>query len=230
MTLDPSTKSLVTVAFLTERLWRFGKAGEKPVSELLRFHPNGTITGYKSPNEVLWGLEGGVVVLKKADGHITTRFNSVSREGNNIQLRGQFLDNVQAAIILQLEAMSWEERPLGVIPTSEYLARYVRSHGWEIGAHTYGDLKIFSSAEANLSIGKFTSIAEGCSVALGNHRTDFGSSYPFSTLRKVWPSAPQVKDHSTKGNVSIGSDVWIGANVFIASGVTIGDGSRYRCS
>jgi hypothetical protein len=36
---------------------------------------------------------------------------------------------------------------------------------------------------------------------------------------------PDAPDHSSRGDIVIGSDVWIGLNVFIGSGVTIGDGA-----
>jgi acetyltransferase-like isoleucine patch superfamily enzyme len=79
---------------------------------------------------------------------------------------------------------------------------------------------------ARLRIGRFTSIAPDVIIALGNHRTDTISTYPFLTLKAFWPTAPEnVQDHISKGDVYIGSDVWIGSGSFIGSGVTIGDGS-----
>jgi len=63
-------------------------------------------------------------------------------------------------------------------------------------------------------------------IALGNHRSDFVTTYPFATLRKYWPSVPpNCNDHVAKGDVLIGNDVWIGASAFLASGISIGDGA-----
>lgn len=94
-----------------------------------------------------------------------------------------------------------------------------------IGDFTYGSPKIRSWGEgALLSIGKFTSIASEVTIMLGgNHRPDWGTTYPFNVLM---PSFSYIKGHpSTNGNVYIGNDVWIGSNAKIMSGVTIGDGA-----
>lgn len=96
-----------------------------------------------------------------------------------------------------------------------------------IGAHTYiaeGDLDVSFIEDANLIIGKFCSIANGCKVILGgNHRGDWISTFPFSQL---FPDSPDVPGYQvSKGDVTIGNDVWIGAGVTIVSGVQIGDGA-----
>ena len=49
------------------------------------------------------------------------------------------------------------------------------------------------------------------------------TTYPFNV---VCQEARSFEGHPrTKGNVSIGNDVWIGTEAFILSGVTIGDGA-----
>jgi acetyltransferase-like isoleucine patch superfamily enzyme len=72
--------------------------------------------------------------------------------------------------------------------------------------------------EADLIIGKYTSIGKGLEVYLGgNHRVDWISTYPIT---------PYEENHKvTKGNVVIGNNVWIGNDVTLMSGITIGDGS-----
>jgi len=96
---------------------------------------------------------------------------------------------------------------------------------YKIGRGTYGDLTVNDWGEnAILSIGNFTSIASGVQVFLGGeHRTDWVTTFPFNVL---WPSAKAFEGHpKTKGNVTIGSDVWIGAEAIVLSGVTIGNGA-----
>jgi acetyltransferase-like isoleucine patch superfamily enzyme len=96
---------------------------------------------------------------------------------------------------------------------------------YKIGRGTYGDLKVLSWDEgATLTIGSYTSVAPQVKVFLGGeHRIDWVTSYPFNVL---WESAKQYSGHpKTKGNVVIGSDVWIGTEALILSGVTIGDGA-----
>lgn len=77
---------------------------------------------------------------------------------------------------------------------------------------------------ARLTIGSFTSIAAGVEIFLGGeHRTDWVTTYPFSAL---WPEAQAFQGHPrSKGDVTVGSDVWIGAEAVILSGITIGHGA-----
>ncbi len=96
---------------------------------------------------------------------------------------------------------------------------------YEIGRGTYGDLTVRSWREgATLRIGSFCSIASGVQIFLGGeHRTDWVTTYPFSAL---WEKAGQIKGHPrSKGDVTIGSDVWIGSEAVIMSGVRVGDGA-----
>ena len=80
---------------------------------------------------------------------------------------------------------------------------------------------------AKLTIGKLTSIAWGVEIMLGgNHRPDWISMYPFGHLYGEELGREQHKGHPmTKGDVTIGNDVWIGRKACILSGVTIGDGA-----
>jgi acetyltransferase-like isoleucine patch superfamily enzyme len=102
----------------------------------------------------------------------------------------------------------------------------------EVGSNTYGhnDIKIIGghNVGTKLIIGKFCSIAEGVVVFLGaNHRVDWFSTYPFGHIHDtVFPKVKKTHGHpATKGDVTIGNDVWIATNAVIMSGVTIGDGA-----
>jgi len=106
-----------------------------------------------------------------------------------------------------------------------------RGHGRvNAGRYTYGHhgiaIKHWGEA-ASLTIGSFCSIADRCVVFLGgNHRTDWVTTYPFTSFSEAWPTAAGIEGHpATKGEVTIGNDVWIGSDVTIMSGVTIGDGA-----
>jgi acetyltransferase-like isoleucine patch superfamily enzyme len=99
---------------------------------------------------------------------------------------------------------------------------------FKIGDYTYGKPTVlFENEEANLTIGKFCSIADNVIIFLGgNHRTDWITTYPFNVLKTYFPEGKDIKGHpATKGDVIIGNDVWIGNNVTIMSGVSIGDGA-----
>ncbi|GAN89233.1 CatB-related O-acetyltransferase [Gluconobacter thailandicus] len=106
------------------------------------------------------------------------------------------------------------------------LAYQIAEWGWVIGPHTYGSPSILEPGEARLKIGDYCSIGPNVTIALGNHRADLVTTYPFKTLSHFWPGAKEGEnDHSTKGDIVIGNDVWMGSGVTVLSGVTIGDGA-----
>ena len=112
--------------------------------------------------------------------------------------------------------------------TRLHLARYVERHGFEIGDHSYGEPKIrWWGEEARLTIGRFCSIADHVEIFLGgNHHTEWVTTYPFSAFPARWPEAPDINSVAPgRGDVTIGSDVWIGAGAAILAGVNIGHGA-----
>ncbi|WP_112664338.1 CatB-related O-acetyltransferase [Microvirga flavescens] len=112
--------------------------------------------------------------------------------------------------------------------TRLHLSRLVEKYGYEIGAFSYGRPKVrFPEAGKKLTIGRFCSFADKVEILLGgNHRVDWVTTYPFSALRELWPSAPESHDyHTSRGDVTIGHDVWLGSGAMILSGVTIGHGA-----
>lgn len=112
--------------------------------------------------------------------------------------------------------------------THLHLAKLAKRHGYDIGAFSYGKPKVrFPESGQKLSIGRYCSIADKVEILLGgNHRVDWATTYPFSGLPGLWPSAPPVADyHASRGGVTIGHDVWLGSGCMILSGVTIGHGA-----
>ncbi|MBV8962278.1 MAG: CatB-related O-acetyltransferase [Hyphomicrobiales bacterium] len=112
--------------------------------------------------------------------------------------------------------------------TRVHLARYVERHGFDVGDHSYGAPKIrWWGEEARLTIGRFCSIADHVEIFLGgNHRAEWVTTYPFPAFPARWPRVPRVDPVAPgRGDVNIGSDVWIGAGAAILSGVSIGHGA-----
>lgn len=102
-----------------------------------------------------------------------------------------------------------------------------RAPGFSIGRHTYGDPEVLWLGEPNkITIGNFCSIAKDVELILGsNHYHNNVTTYPFG---EDWPSLFDTFGKMlcyAKGDIVIGSDVWIGKNTTILSGVTIGDGA-----
>jgi acetyltransferase-like isoleucine patch superfamily enzyme len=97
----------------------------------------------------------------------------------------------------------------------------------QYGAHSYGiPLVRWWGEKTNLRIGKYCSIAKNVEILLGgNHRTDWVSTYPFPAFR-IWPKDVSINEcRVSRGDVTIGNDVWIGSGAVILSGVTIGNGA-----
>lgn len=108
-------------------------------------------------------------------------------------------------------------------------SRFMKENGrfseYEIGEWTYGKPQVLSwKDDATLKIGRFSSISQGVTILLGgDHRVDWITTYPFNVL---FPKAQRFPGHpSSKGDVTIGNDVWIGREALILSGVEIGDGA-----
>jgi acetyltransferase-like isoleucine patch superfamily enzyme len=96
---------------------------------------------------------------------------------------------------------------------------------YQLGKGTYGMPIVHDDHEGTtLRIGAYCSIASGVQIFLGNHhRSDWVTSYPFPAFFK---EATHIPDFGvSRGNVTIGSDVWLCANCTILSGVTIGHGA-----
>lgn len=112
--------------------------------------------------------------------------------------------------------------------TRLHLAKLARRHGFEIGAYSYGHPKVrFARSGRRLTIGRFCSIADHVEIMLGgDHRLDWVSTYPFAAMHGPWAAAQAPGDYQvSRGDVTIGSDVWLGSGCLILSGVTIGHGA-----
>lgn len=98
---------------------------------------------------------------------------------------------------------------------------------YNIGRHSYGDLKIHEWGEgARLRVGAFCSIASGVKIFLGGeHRTDWVTTFPFNILWRHSTTKGISGHPMSKGDVNIENDVWIGTESVIMSGVRVGNGS-----
>lgn len=96
---------------------------------------------------------------------------------------------------------------------------------YTLGVGTHG-LPVVHDAHqgTTLHVGAFCSIAAGVQIFLGqHHRPDWVSTYPFPAFFEEARGIPDFE--ISRGDVTIGSDVWLCANCTILSGVTIGHGA-----
>ena len=96
-----------------------------------------------------------------------------------------------------------------------------------IGNYSYGtpEIKMYKGDRNKVSIGHYCSISSGVVIFVGGeHRTDWVSTFPFRIIFGMEGAC--FDGHPTsKGNVTIGNDVWIGHGVTILSGSDIGHGA-----
>lgn len=95
---------------------------------------------------------------------------------------------------------------------------------YEFGVGSYGLPLVRDWKEgATLKIGAFCSIASNVQILLGgHHHTRWLSTYPFSSMLE---NAGLPECSISRGNVLIGSDVWLCSDAIILSGVSIGHGA-----
>ena len=96
-----------------------------------------------------------------------------------------------------------------------------------LGRHTYGMPTIHSyhGSESRITIGSFCSIAPDVRIINGGiHPKSWVSLFPF---RIMWNLDGAFADGmpETRGDIVIGSDVWLGTGATVLSGVTIGHGA-----
>lgn len=100
-----------------------------------------------------------------------------------------------------------------------------------MGVGSYGLPRVYDFDDGTkLTIGSYTSIANDVHIFLGGyHRSDWVSQFPFPAFVEDVPElqalAKAGSHRWTRGNVVVGSDVWLGSGSAILSGVTIGNGA-----
>ena len=122
-----------------------------------------------------------------------------------------------------IRRQAWKLRHPGVPPAPPLLCHEYPQY--EIGRATYAtNLRVMDfNSGRTLKVGSYCSIAAGVEVMLGGeHKFEYVSTYPFNTLD---PAFRNIDAFRSKGDVIIGSDVWIGHGATILSGVTIGHGA-----
>lgn len=207
---------------ISRNIWTYSHVGGQVHAEGIKFLPDGRILGYGSGNIASWLWEDCSIHIIDSEGQPCAKLERVRQEP--LVFEGVF--QKQPIIRLRFEATGKDDcfpiRP----GTKRHFAKEIIRYGWSIGDHTYGEPKVADAGYANLNIGRFTSIGPDVLIVLGNHSHDTATTYPFVVLSNYWPSVPlHAADHTTKGDVNIGNDVWIGGRAVILSGVTIGDGA-----
>ena len=137
----------------------------------------------------------------------------------------------------------WKIYPRSQGHSTVYLQNVVTDPSITVGAYsTYDDfvrdprdfdrnnvLYHYPVNHERLTIGKFCSIACGAKFLFNsaNHALGSLSTYPVPIFCEEWgldvEAIPRAWDN--KGDIVVGSDVWIGYEAVVLAGVTIGDGA-----
>jgi acetyltransferase-like isoleucine patch superfamily enzyme len=97
----------------------------------------------------------------------------------------------------------------------------------EIGRHSYALPRLvkFEHDLTRLTVGNFVSMAGGVTFILGgNHPTDRITTFPIRSKFGLDGAGTDGYPY-TKGDITVGHDVWIGYGATVLSGVTIGNGA-----
>lgn len=99
-----------------------------------------------------------------------------------------------------------------------------------IGPHSYTNQGLnldWWGGTARLRIGSYCSVADGVKFFLSyGHRIDWITSYPFAGGDDFWLAGRTIENGMvSKGDITLGSDVWVGNGACILSGVTLGHGA-----
>lgn len=121
-----------------------------------------------------------------------------------------------------------------------FLKNMIEEPGVLIGEYTYAHMEHlegervirslipYSFGRKKLTIGKFCSIGFGTQFIspYANHQMHSFTTYPFwHIFSRKETLSPWLQDAESKGNTTIGNDVWFGRNCTILPGIDIGNGA-----
>jgi len=131
--------------------------------------------------------------------------------------------------IFLLDMFGLKARKVSLQSYSRQQAKFnERYPNYVIGEASYGMPIVHDNYEStSLKIGAYCSIASNVQIFLGGqHRSNWASNYPFPFFFEMDAKyREEYTREGSRGDVIIGSDVWLCANCIILSGVTIGHGA-----
>jgi virginiamycin A acetyltransferase len=130
------------------------------------------------------------------------------------------------------------KHPIPGVTRTGFLRPFITRPNIIVGDYTYYDdprgpehfesnvLYHFDFIGDRLVIGKYCSIAAEVRFIMngGNHPTNWLTTFPFPVFGAGWEAAMPAS-WPTKGDTTVGHDVWIGYGAVIMPGVSIGNGA-----
>ena len=202
--------------------WHFSITGKARTTRVLSLTEDGQITGQNTDNECFWHFDKkNRLCFSDKERQLSAVLAGPLHVLRKILFSGTSLDGKTPYTLENIIPGMDADTPWTYLALKKQIADY----GWNIGEYSYGKPKLHAHHMGRLTIGRYSSIGPDVDVVLGNHRTDTFTTYPFKVLGRLWSGVPDVDDHESRGDVIIGSDVWIGTGALISSGVQIGHGA-----
>ena len=129
---------------------------------------------------------------------------------------GRFLKRARAFFVNFLQVRTLRNSGVEV----PYRSKISGSVSVGYGTNINGPCRILSKAGAKVNIGRYCAIGHNFGVRSRNHKTRYLNMQDSLQERL---SAPSLDD--TKGDITIGHNVWIGDSVIVLPGVTVGNGA-----
>lgn len=107
---DTSIRHVLTEidADLTTRIWDFWRVrpDEKLLTTMMRLRPDHKLDSHRNDNEASWDIEGEMLVFRRKDGVVSTRFETVKLNNGRAWLSGDFLLGGNGAVRHELREIS----------------------------------------------------------------------------------------------------------------------------
>ncbi|MBS1154240.1 MAG: Acetyltransferase (isoleucine patch superfamily)-like protein [Proteobacteria bacterium] len=126
-------------------------------------------------------------------------------------------------ILMALKRKKIKKIPLLHQGQAKFRLKYQEKYTFGVGSYGLPVIHDWNEG-ATLKIGSYCSIATDVQIFLGgHHHSDWISTYPFPAMVE---EARNISGYGfSRGDVIVGSDVWLCSNTIILSGVTIGHGA-----
>ncbi|VXC31305.1 conserved hypothetical protein [Flavobacterium sp. 9AF] len=124
---------------------------------------------------------------------------------------------------IKLKIKKWISRKLSTILAYSHTPPYTISSNSKVeaGVESYHNGNLIVKGKGLFKIGNYCALGQDIKIILSNHVYNY-PSLQYNFYRKRFNELPYKMD---KGNITIGSDVWIGDNAILLPNITVGNGA-----
>lgn len=252
------------ISFLKNKIWRFGIFGRRDhCFGNIVLRDDGRVSGYKHPNECYWHIDDDKLYFRNVHMDNTTIFSF--SEFSETNWRGDVLSGAQHSHYLTINRtypviVEYNSDIAKIAKNGRFYLRHFKGIDdvyqigdritvypnsfiepsaalpkggiFKMGAFSY----FAGSADCNVSIGRYCSIAEGNRTFGNSHPAHWLTSNPVSFAEHHFslfddaeimtpPSLSYFYERNDNIVTTVGNDVWIGGECLLKPGIHIGDGA-----